>query len=195
MNLINYWHVCILRVLFTNLCYLLSMIYISPLSGVKEAIRRYGPSHLVTLLDPDSMIETPKGIEAARHLRLSVNDITEPIDTLVPPGEAHVAKLISFIRAWDQQSPMLVHCWAGISRSTAAAFIALCVLNENESEDLLAQLVRARGAHAFPNRLMVRHADELLQRKGRMLNAVEALGHAKASWEGVTFSLPIHPEF
>lgn len=171
------------------------MIYISPLSGVEEAIRRYSPSHLVTLLDPDSMIETPMGIEAARHLRLSVNDIAEPIDTLVPPGEAHVAELIAFIQAWDQQSPMLVHCWAGISRSTAAAFIALCVLNENQPEEALARLVRARGAHAFPNRLMVRHADALLRRKGRMQNAIEALGPAKAAWEGVTFSLPAHPEF
>lgn len=170
------------------------MIYVSPLSGVVDAIRTVGPSHLVSLLDPESMIDTPEGIEAGRHLRLSVNDISEPNETLVSPCEAHVAELIGFIRGWDQEKPMLVHCWAGISRSTAAAFIALCTLNENHPEAELARLVRARGAHAHPNRLMVRLADDVLGRKGRMRDAVEALGPPRAAWEGELFALPIHPE-
>lgn len=169
------------------------MIYVSPLSGVADAIRTVGPSHLVSLLDPETMIDTPQGIDAARHLRLSVNDIAEPNEMLVSPSEAHVSQLIGFIRRWDQRSPMLVHCWAGISRSTAAAFIALCTLNENHPEDDLARLVRARGSHAYPNRLMVRLADDILGRKGRMRAAVEALGPARATWEGELFALPVHP--
>ena len=170
------------------------MIYVCPLSGVEDAIRSFKPSHLVSLLDPDSMIGTPGGITPAQHLRLSVNDIATPAHDLTAPGEAHVAELISFVRAWDQTSPLLVHCWAGISRSTAAAFIALCTLNENCDEGALAQVLRRRGAHAFPNRLMVRLADDLLRRKGRMRAAVEAMGPATASWEGVTFALPVHPD-
>ncbi len=169
------------------------MIYVSPLSGVADAIRTVGPSHLVSLLDPETMIDTPQGIDAARHLRLSVNDIAEPNEMLVSPSEVHVSQLIGFIRRWDQRSPMLVHCWAGISRSTAAAFIALCTLNENHPEDDLARLVRARGSHAYPNRLMVRLADDILGRKGRMRAAVEALGPARATWEGELFALPVHP--
>lgn len=170
------------------------MIYVSPLSGVVDAIRTVRPSHLVSLLDPETMIDTPDGIVRERHLRLSVNDIAEPDEMLVTPSAAHVAELIGFVRRWDQESPMLVHCWAGISRSTAAAFIALCALNEDHPEDELARLVRARGAHAHPNRLMVRLADDLLGRKGRMCNAVEALGPGRATWEGELFALPVHPD-
>ena len=167
------------------------MIYVSPLSAVEDAIREVKPSHLVSLLDPETMIDTPGGIEPTRHLRLSVNDIAEEIDDLVPPGEAHVEELIRFVQGWDQRSLMLVHCWAGISRSTAAAFITLCVLNEDHPEHELARLVRARGAHAHPNRLMVRHADRLLKREGRMMAAVEALGPGRACWEGELFSIPL----
>lgn len=167
------------------------MIYVSPLSAVEDAIREVKPSHLVSLLDPETMIDTPGGIEPARHLRLSVNDIAEEIDDLVPPGIEHVASLIEFVQSWDQTNPLLVHCWAGISRSTAAAFIALCVLNEDHPEDELARLVRMRGAHAHPNRLMVRHADQLLRREGRMNAAVEALGPGRACWEGELFSVPL----
>jgi predicted protein tyrosine phosphatase len=89
---------------------------------------------------------------------------------------------------------MLVHCWAGISRSTAAAFITLCALNEDHPEDELARLVRARGSHAHPNKLMVRHADTLLERGGRMVAAVEALGPGRSCWEGELFSLPLRLE-
>jgi predicted protein tyrosine phosphatase len=169
------------------------MIYVSPLSAIPDAIREVKPSHLVSLLDPDTMIDTPQGILPMQHLRLGVNDIAEEIDDLVPPGVEHVAELIAFVQAWDQKSPLLVHCWAGISRSTAAAFIALCALNEGHPEDELARLVRACGSHAHPNRLMVRHADSLLKREGRMSAAVEALGPGRACWEGELFSIPLRP--
>lgn len=170
------------------------MIYVSPLSQVTDAIERIKPSHLISLLDPETMIDTPHGIVPERHLRLGVNDIATPIDDLVPPSSAHVQQLVSFVKSWDQQQPLLVHCWAGISRSTAAAFITLCVLNENHPEDDLARLVRACGAHAQPNRLMVGLADDLLNRQGRMRAAVEALGPGKAAWEGQLFAIPLRPE-
>ncbi|MAM95493.1 MAG: tyrosine protein phosphatase [Parvibaculum sp.] len=169
------------------------MIYVSPLSAVEDAIRDIRPSHLVSLLDPDSMIDTPQGVVPTQHLRLSVNDISEEVDDLVPPGAGHVAELIEFVQGWDQKSPLLVHCWAGISRSTAAAFITLCALNEGYPEDGFAKLVRARGAHAHPNRLMVRHADRLLKRDGRMMAAIEALGPGRACWEGELFAIPLRP--
>ena len=176
------------------------MIYVSPLSAVHDAIRKHAPSHLVSLLDPDTMIETPEGFDPARHLRIGVNDIAEPIDDLAPPTQAHVVELIEFIRAWDVAqrdggpSPLLVHCWAGISRSTAAAFIALCILNEDQSEAFLARQIRDNAPHAHPNRLMVTLADDALGRGGRMVAAVDALGPGRAAWEGMLFGLPVRLE-
>ncbi|MGX1197102.1 putative protein tyrosine phosphatase [Parvibaculum sp. MBR-TMA-1.3b-4.2] len=176
------------------------MIYVSPLSAVHDAIRKHAPSHLVSLLDPDTMIETPEGFDPARHLRIGVNDIAEPIDDLAPPTQGHVVELIEFIRAWDLAqrdggpSPLLVHCWAGISRSTAAAFIALCILNEDQSEAFLARQIRDSAPHAHPNRLMVTLADDALGRGGRMVAAVDALGPGRAAWEGMLFGLPVRLE-
>ena len=170
------------------------MIYVSPLSAVPDAIRVLGPSHLVSLLDPETMIDTPEGVAPERHLRIGVNDIAEPIDDLVPPTGAHVAELIEFIRGWDQRAPLLVHCWAGISRSTATAFIALCMLNEDRPETALAQAIRDSAPHAQPNRLIVALADDLLGREGRMLDAVEAMGPGRPAWEGELFGLPARLE-
>lgn len=81
------------------------MIYVCPLSQVHAAIRQLTPSHLVSLLDPKSMIETPPGIVRNRHLRLSVNDIAEPREGLVLPGESHIREILDFVDGWDQRAP------------------------------------------------------------------------------------------
>jgi predicted protein tyrosine phosphatase len=85
---------------------------------------------------------------------------------------------------------MVIHCWAGISRSTAAALISLCSLNPETSEELIALRLRAASPTAYPNRLMIRLADAALGRKGRLIDAVEAMGRGLAAAEARPFSLP-----
>lgn len=170
------------------------MILIGPLSAVEHAIKTHRPSHVISLLDPETMIDTPTGIAPERHLRVGINDVAQPSDFLVAPGESHVREIVDFARAWDQTHPMLVHCWAGISRSSAAAFIALCALNEAHEEAALARAIRAGGSHTHPNRLMVDIADDVLAREGRMRAAVEALGPGRVTWEGELFGVPARPE-
>ena len=165
------------------------MIYVCPLSQVHAAIRKLTPSHLVSLLDPKSMIETPPGIVRGRHLRLSVNDIAEPREGLVLPGESHIREILDFVDGWDQRAPLLIHCWAGISRSTATAYIALCHLNQGQEYDA-AKKMRAAARHAQPNRRLVALADTLMGRGGRMIDAVAQMGQGEFDMEGDLFSMP-----
>lgn len=167
------------------------MILVTPLSAMPEALREYRPSHLVTLLSPEHMIETPAGFPAERHLRLGLNDIANPAMGEAPPAARHIAQLIAFARNWDAEAPMLVHCWAGVSRSMAAAFTVLCDRAGPGSEHEIAQAIRARAAYAQPNRLLVRLADEALGRDGRMIRAVEALGPGRPVEEGIAVELPL----
>jgi predicted protein tyrosine phosphatase len=146
------------------------------LSEVERLIAERRPSHMVTLLDPASMIETPAGLAAQRHLRVGVNDIAEPMEGLVLPGERVVTDLIAFARDWDEAAPMLIHCWAGISRSTAAAFTIACERSAPGKEAAIARALREAAPHAYPNRRIVALADDLLGRRGRMVDAVEAIG-------------------
>jgi predicted protein tyrosine phosphatase len=100
-----------------------------------------------------------------------------------------MAELIAFARDWGGRGPMVVHCWAGISRSTAAAFTALCLVNPGLPEDHIARALREASPTAYPNRLMVRLADAALARQGRMVRAVEAMGRGVPAHEAVPFSL------
>ena len=136
------------------------------------------------------MIETPDGIDSERHLRLAMNDVAEAWGAEVPPAAHHVAKILEFGRAWTAEAPMLVHCWAGISRSTAAAYILLCDRAGPGREENIAQRLRAAAPHAFPNPLLVGLADEALRREGRMIEAVKAIGRGDIVAEGRYVELP-----
>jgi predicted protein tyrosine phosphatase len=165
-------------------------IFVTPLSSVHSTVADARVSHLVTLINGDTLIDTPPGIGDGRHLRLSMNDISEPRDGLVVPCEDHVADLIQFTLNWDQKAPILIHCWAGISRSTAAAFISLCALNPEVDEHALARALRRASPTAYPNRRLVALADQVLSRQGRMSAAVEHIGRGQFADEAQVFSLP-----
>ena len=102
------------------------MVLVTPLSAVEDSIRRYRPSHMITLLAPEHMIDTPEGFKPEHHLRLGIHDVAEAWESDCPPAAQHVRTLIEFGRSWTADAPMLVHCWAGVSRSMATAFVLLC---------------------------------------------------------------------
>jgi predicted protein tyrosine phosphatase len=160
------------------------------LSLVETTVESAQVSHLVTLINGETPISTPPRIGPDRHLRLSMNDICEPQQGLVLPCENHVSELIRFALDWDRQAPLLIHCWAGISRSTAAAFISLCALNPHVEETELARTLRRASPTAYPNRLLVALADQALQRQGRMCDAVEQIGRGQLAEEAAVFALP-----
>ena len=157
------------------------------LAEVPGLIAARGPSHVITLLDSASMIATPKGMAPERHLKLSVNDIAEPMDGLILPSERLVRDLLAFGATWDESAPMIVHCWAGISRSSASAFILACDRNPDADERLIAMRMRRAAKHAYPNRKIIALADDILGRRGRMVDAVEAMGDYEYSGYGVPF--------
>jgi predicted protein tyrosine phosphatase len=165
------------------------MIIVGPLSQVQPLVEQHGVSHVVTLLAPDTPHPTPRGIAAERHLRLYFHDIVQDMEGHVAPRAADAERLIGFLEAWDREQPMLIHCWAGISRSTAAAFTALCLFRPAADEEELAWELRDASASATPNRLIVALADSVLGRRGRMVRAIEKIGRGADAFEGTPFVL------
>jgi len=167
------------------------MIIVSPLSAVQTLVDDYGVSHVVSLLGPDTPHRQFKGIGDDSHLKLTFHDIIEPMDGFSHPLPEHAEQLVSFIDSWQRKTPILIHCWAGISRSTAAAYILLCDIRGPGHEAAIARELRALAPHAQPNRLMIRHADRFLEREGRMIASVEAMGEARVVWETEVVEVPL----
>lgn len=156
-------------------------LLISSYAAIADTIRRHQPSHMLTLMDEH--VETPPAILPERHFRIRVNDIVEPAEGAIAPSVGHIEDVLTFARTWTREAPFLIHCWAGISRSTAATYILLCDIRGPGHEAAIARELREQAPHAQPNRLMIRHADQILGREGRMIAAVEAMGEARIVWD------------
>jgi predicted protein tyrosine phosphatase len=158
---------------------------------VDEMIAARRPSHLITLLSPTEMIDEHRQMGGGRHLRVGVNDIAEPMDGLIAPDETMVERILDFGSGWTGASPMLIHCWAGISRSSATAFILACARNPETTEKTIAGHIRAVSPIATPNPRLVGLADDMLGRGGRMADAVDAIGRGEAAFENQPFEVPL----
>ena len=163
-------------------------IIVCALDNMENIVNEVSASHLVSLINHQMMPDTPSLLEQENHLKLPMNDIEGPVTGSVSPSLRHIEKLVSFIRKWDQTQPMVIHCWAGISRSTAAAFISLCVLNPDLPEPAIARHLRQISPTATPNKLLISCADQHLGRSGRMMSAIEAIGRGDMSVANKAFS-------
>jgi predicted protein tyrosine phosphatase len=167
------------------------MIHVCSLARLQETVDDTGARHVVSLIGDEARLERPNSIAPENHLWLRLHDISSPLDGYIMPGEQHVAELLGFVRDWDRRAPLVVHCYMGISRSTASAFAAVCALNPRRDEDAIAQALRQASPTATPNIRIVSLADRLLGRDGRMVAAIETIGRGILATEAEPFRLDL----
>jgi len=169
------------------------LIAVCPLSRLHETVAANDASHVVTLINAATPVTRPPSILAERHLFVGVSDIVDPLDGHIHPAEEHIERLIAFVTDWGRtrERALVIHCYAGVSRSTAAATIAACALAPGRSEHEVAQALRAASPTATPNRRLVALADDMLGREGRLVEAVAAIGRGAEAFEGRPFTLAL----
>jgi predicted protein tyrosine phosphatase len=167
-------------------------VVVCPLASLSGQVARWRPARLVSLLAPD---QTPPVLNSdIPHLALQFHDIDAPRRGLVPPDTSMVQRLVDFAAAWREPAPLLLHCWMGVSRSTAAALILACALDPARDEHAAARALRAASPTATPNPLMLALADALLGRNGRLTAAGAAIGRgAEVVVAAAPFSLTVRP--
>ncbi|MBX9989165.1 tyrosine phosphatase family protein [Phreatobacter oligotrophus] len=168
-------------------------VHVCSLSRLADTVEATGARHVVTLINQGTVVERPRNIAPEDHLFLGMNDIVTPMDGYIAPAEAHVERLLGFVDGWwrthAEASPLVVHCWAGISRSTAAAYITACAIDPQADEEMLADEIRRLSPSATPNLRLVTIADTMLGRNGRMAAAIQRIGRGADAFEGVPFAL------
>jgi predicted protein tyrosine phosphatase len=167
------------------------MIIVCSLREAQNQIARHGAKRAVTILGPGTDLPRFDGVEHDDHLRLTFHDIAAASPGLEPPQTRDMVSLLTFLRQWDKQNPMVVHCWAGISRSTAAGYIATCLFQPKADEFMLAAQLRAASPSATPNPMLIALADEALGRDGRMRRAIAEIGRGQDAFEGKPFTLDV----
>ena len=138
-----------------------------------------GVSHVLSILDPGNhRPHALSGFTADCRLELRFHDIVVVEDDGVPPDESHIEQILSFgrqVAAIGHGAHLLIHCYAGQSRSTAAA--ALCLAQEypiRTGYEVLGEVVR-QNPRTWPNLLMLELGDKALGRQGELIAAAGAL--------------------
>src|SRR6266576_4488041 len=168
-----------------------AMIHVCSLAALPETVKATGASHVLTVMANVEQVQRPESVLPADHLKVQMDDITEQIEGFVAPCDVHIEQVLNFVRGWDRSAPLVVHCYAGISRSTASAFAAVCALNPHRDEISIARQIRAASPIASPNRLIVSLADKALGREGRMLRALDEMGPGTITVEGRPFRVDL----
>lgn len=164
-------------------------LYVCSLTKVVDTVRGSGARSLVTILTAGASLVRPCEIARERHLRIAVSDIDAPREGHVLAGHEHIDRMLAFFEDWDRSAPLVIHCYAGVSRSPAAAYVAACALAPHRDELELAQELRRASPTATPNRRLVALADQRLGREGRMSHAIAAIGRGADCYEGAPFAL------
>lgn len=147
-------------------------ILVSPLSQLPDLLLGRKPGRVISVLDPGVPFPELGPPYIDRHLRLAFHDAHSPATGVTVPSAQHIAQLLAFLTAWDANESLLVHCRAGIGRSTATAFVAACYRNPHVSELNIAIELRRVAPLARPNETLVKLADTVMDRNGRMSAAI-----------------------
>jgi predicted protein tyrosine phosphatase len=165
-------------------------IHVAPLSQLQNVANQLPAYDLLTLLSPSADTSVLNSLTPRQRLQLSFHDIAEVRPDLIAPSRDMIAAILDFGRHRTPATPLLIHCWAGISRSSAAAYLLACDGNPGREAAIAGEL-RRRAPFATPNRLMVALADDLLQRHGCMVEAIVRIGRGAEAFEGAPYQLPI----
>ena len=146
--------------------------------GLDELIGHQGRgvTHILSILDPEW--PDPATFQAFDpHFRatLRFHDAIEPDPGVLLPQKGDVESILTFGRDAAEAGGLLIHCHAGISRSTAATLMILAQARPDEKEDGLAERLLQSRPQAWPNSRMIEFADALLDRRGRLVAAIAGI--------------------
>jgi predicted protein tyrosine phosphatase len=146
--------------------------------GIEELTdhRETGASHVLSILDPDWPVPEAFGsFGEHKKLELRFHDVIEEEAGRAPPQKEDVVRLLEFGRDLMAEPPedahLLVHCHAGISRSTASMALILAQgLRDLSARQVLQEVLRVRPK-AWPNLRIIELGDALLSQNGEMIAA------------------------
>lgn len=104
-------------------------------------------------------------------LALRFDDVVQTEAGSVTPADEHIRALIAFDAEAAADERLVIHCAAGISRSTAALAILLCARHRDREDEIFAAIREIRP-RAWPNARMVEIGDRLLERRGSLISAL-----------------------
>lgn len=137
-------------------------------------------SHVLSILDPDwPAPEALVAFGAHEKLELRFHDVIERLPGAVVPNRSHIEQLLAFGQALGREpardAHLLVHCHAGVSRSSASmALLIAQAMPDRPAEAIFADILKVRP-QIWPNLRIVEMGDRMLGRRGALVAAAHGV--------------------
>ncbi|WP_114388835.1 protein tyrosine phosphatase [Notoacmeibacter marinus] len=165
-----------------------SPLIVCPRRKLEEAVRHHEVRHVLMMGSQAEAAPEKLLARDCQVTRLVFNDIAEERAGLQMPLARDVVTILQVGRqALADGEALSLNCFAGVSRSPAAAYIIACDRHLPGDEKRLANSLRAHSPEATPNAAMIALADDILGRRGAMIGAIAAIGRGAECSEGRAF--------
>ena len=146
-------------------------IIICGLADIQSCVDKYKPDKMLTIINKNFSPDTPQGMNEDRHIKMLIDDISEPREGFVLPEKHHAQSLLDFTNDWDTTKPLLVHCHMGISRSTATS-LGVAAKFDPDNIEIIIENLKGIAPHASPNKIMTKYYDEILNLNNRLYSSL-----------------------
>lgn len=142
---------------------------VSCLPLAAEVSRAFGSTHVISLLDPDLAEADLPRIPHALHRVFRLHDQERAEAT--GHFDALIAEIVTLLKplATSADARVVVHCHAGVSRSTAIAYGLLAMAEGEGGEEVAFDKLLQITRKPWPNRRVVEAVDRALERGGALL--------------------------
>lgn len=138
--------------------------------GIDEApyILKKWATKTISLLDPGMAFPKPKPADV--HLIVNFDDVDFNKADKIMPQMAHVEQILDFSGSFTPTDRVLIHCHAGISRSTAIA-IGILIQHGFTVDDAFKKVQAVRRI-LWPNSLIISYIDYKLDLNDHLIDYV-----------------------
>lgn len=156
-------------------------VFILPQKDALSLAKKSNLTHIISISDPEVAAPFDSGWSGAEVLSLKFFDVTNEekakrMNPLYIPTPKIVDKIYLFGRSFEEDSNILIHCMAGISRSPAAGIISLTPHFGAMGASKVVGSLNIGGESGykrfFPNNLMIQHFDDLLHFDGEFFDLI-----------------------
>ena len=139
------------------------------LDEANQLICNNWPTHIISLMETRPEFDRDYG---AHHLHIAVADVPYVTQHVVSPQLKHLLSVLDFTKDLTDADRLLVHCFAGMSRSTSTA-IGILIQHNLSYLDAFAKVQEVRQC-LMPNELFIQHIDAHFDLDNKLVEHVKA---------------------
>tara|TARA_B100001057_G_scaffold19525_1_gene18085 strand:- start:72956 stop:73462 length:507 start_codon:yes stop_codon:yes gene_type:complete len=164
-------------------------IHNTPLNSALKVIKKEQIKKIISIYSPNNSFPLFPEVKATNILRLCFNDIDHSRDNLKPVSQRDIRKILKFAMGSHQNTDILIHCYAGVSRSIAISIIIYFMHNRNIRPSDLYSLIMKKAPFANPNKLVLKQAGRVLKEEQFFQELVKNFTQKKRTFGSVAFYL------